>query len=577
MATVEVGLRRGLPREPGGEPWPVVDGPVTVETDWVPPQPVSTPSVAAPSAPDAGSSEVTAQAATDPLMIKDPDTAPAAVAAAAGVGSADLSGTAVNTGSPVQLRRGLPRVAGGDPWPPAVEVVMTTPAPAGPPAATAASAATPESSVHDLVTSSGSAASPAGSHSGPARAGTSTRLENQRLRQGLPRREGGDPWPPVTEIQVAMEVEEPAQLADTEPSAQATPAAPAPAAAAAVERPRATSAPVAAKQSRAEVPAPPSESAVTDRPNPVKRLLAGLSGSLPGKFALAAVALVVVGALAVLASRWFLATGSGQSFLQAYPGEYHLPENAPVGFPTWLGWQHFLNLFLMVLIIRSGIMIRTEKRPTAYWTPRGRSDGKVSLTIFFHQSLDVLWLANGALFIVLLFASGQWMRVVPTSWEVFPNALSAGLQYMALDWPTDNGWVNYNSLQQLAYFTTIFVAAPLAAATGFRMSGLWPKKATRLSTAYPIEWARTIHFPVMIYFVAFITIHVLMVMSTGALRNLNHMYATQGSIDPTAYAANWTGFWLFVLSLGVIAGAVAVTRPFLVAQLAKLFGNVTSR
>lgn len=316
---------------------------------------------------------------------------------------------------------------------------------------------------------------------------------------------------------------------------------------------------------------------MTDRPNPVKRLLAGLSGSLPGKFALAAVALVVVGALAVLASRWFLATGSGQSFLQAYPGEYHLPENAPVGFPTWLGWQHFLNLFLMVLIIRSGIMIRTEKRPTAYWTPRGRSDGKVSLTIFFHQSLDVLWLANGALFIVLLFASGQWMRVVPTSWEVFPNALSAGLQYMALDWPTDNGWVNYNSLQQLAYFTTIFVAAPLAAATGFRMSGLWPKKATRLSTAYPIEWARTIHFPVMIYFVAFITIHVLMVMSTGALRNLNHMYATQGSIDPTAYAANWTGFWLFVLSLGVIAGAVAVTRPFLVAQLAKLFGNVTSR
>ncbi|WP_218157734.1 hypothetical protein [Saccharopolyspora shandongensis] len=28
-------------------------------------------------------------------------------------------------------------------------------------------------------------------------------------------------------------------------------------------------------------------------------------------------------------------------------------------------------------------------------------------------------------------------------------------------WPTENGWVHYNALQQLAYFTTVFVAAAL--------------------------------------------------------------------------------------------------------------------
>ena len=122
---------------------------------------------------------------------------------------------------------------------------------------------------------------------------------------------------------------------------------------------------------------------------------------------------------------------------------------------------------------------------------------------------------NGVVFVVLLFTTGHWLRLVPTSWEVFPNALSAGLQYVSFDWPTDNGWVNYNSLQQLAYFTTVFLAAPLAAITGFRMSGLWPKKAETLSKAYPIEWARAVHFPVMLYFVAFIVVHVFLVLATG--------------------------------------------------------------
>ncbi|GAA3011770.1 cytochrome b/b6 domain-containing protein [Microbacterium aurantiacum] len=289
------------------------------------------------------------------------------------------------------------------------------------------------------------------------------------------------------------------------------------------------------------------------------------------------VGLFMVAAMAVFLTRWLLSLPGMQSFLAAYPGEYHLPEGAPVGFPGWLGWQHFLNVFLMVLIIRSGLRIRREQRPTAYWTPRTNPQGKVSLTVWFHQSLDILWLLNGVVFVILLFVSGQWMRVVPTSWEVFPNAISALLQYISLDWPTDNGWVNYNSLQQIAYAVTIFIAAPLAAVSGFRMSGMWPQKAQRLSRAYPIKWARAVHFPVMIYFVLFIVIHVFLVLATGALRNLNHMYAARGSVDPTAYADNWTGFWLFAASLIVIAAAWVAARPLVLAPIARLFGSVSSR
>ena len=280
--------------------------------------------------------------------------------------------------------------------------------------------------------------------------------------------------------------------------------------------------------------------------------------------------LLFAAAMAVLFVRWLLSLEPMQDFLTAFPGEYPLPEGAPVGIPPWLGWQHFFNTFLIVLIIRSGLQVRTEKRPTAFWSPRSNNRRKISLNLWFHQSLDILWIVNGVIFVVLLFATGQWMKLVPTSWAVFPNAISAGLQYVSLDWPTENGWVNYNSLQQLAYFATVFLAAPLAIATGVRMSGIWPKNAKTLNRLYPVEWARAIHFPVMLYFVAFIIVHVALVFATGALRNLNHMYASQDAV-------NWVGFWIFVASMIVIAAGWIAARPLVLAPIARLFGKVSGR
>lgn len=297
-------------------------------------------------------------------------------------------------------------------------------------------------------------------------------------------------------------------------------------------------------------------------------------GQWAGAVLVGGAGLLFAAGMAVLAVRWLLSLEPLQNFLTTYPGEYHLPEGAPVGIPSWLGWQHFFNVFLMVLIIRSGLQVRNEKRPSVFWSPRTNPKRKTSLALWFHQSLDLLWFVNGVIFVVLLFVTGQWMKIVPTSWEVFPNAVSAALQYMSLDWPTENGWVNYNALQQLAYFATVFLAAPLAIVTGVRMSGIWPKNAKTLSRIYPVEWARAVHFPVMLYFVVFIALHVFLVLATGALRNLNHMYASQGSVDPNAYAGNWLGFWLFVASLVVIAAAWVTARPLVLAPIARLFGEV---
>lgn len=484
------------------------------------------------------------------------------------------------------VRRGLPRVRGGEPWPAAGSL------------STAGRSA--ETAAEDTQIEAGSAPAQPVGQPGPSAAAPSA-SETTRpaetpgritapvaadgLRRGLPRVPGGDPWPPETVIAV-----EPVAAVPVEPSAavpatrtevreeealiptdeqEAPPSSePQPAPAASGDRRPHPATPASPAETVPEEPVP-EEPAREAKPG--VRKPAG-PRSRTARLLVGAVGLLAVALTVVFFTRWFVTLGFMQDFLARYPGETPLPEGAQPGFPAWVQWQHFFNFFLIVLIIRSGLQVRREARPPGYWTPKwSRGDaGKISITLWFHQALDILWLLNGLVFVVLLFVTGHWVRLVPTTWEVFPNALSALIQYVSLDWPTENGWVNYNSLQMLAYFVTVFVAAPLAALSGARMSGLWPKTAAKLNRAYPVEWARAIHFPVMLYFVVFIIGHVALVFATGALRNLNHMYAGQDAV-------NWTGFWIFFVSLLLVAGAWLAARPVVLVPIAGLSGRVSSR
>jgi thiosulfate reductase cytochrome b subunit len=287
------------------------------------------------------------------------------------------------------------------------------------------------------------------------------------------------------------------------------------------------------------------------------------------------VPLVVVGvALIVIAAHVIRGLPAVQDFMTTYPGHSNLPAGAPVGFPAWLEWQHFLSAFLMLFIIRTGWQVHTTKRASAYWTRRNtgilKTTGqpvRIPLHLWFHLSLDALWILNGVVFIVLIFVSGQWVRIVPTSWDVVPNAISAGLQYASLHWPTEDGWVNYNALQLLSYFLVVFVASPLAILTGLRMvpglAGRW-KPFDKL---YPVTAARKLHYPLFLFFIAFIVVHVTLVLATGALRNLNHMYGGSDEV-------NWIGFGLFAGSLVLMVGGWFAFRPVILAQAAGLTGNV---
>ena len=284
-------------------------------------------------------------------------------------------------------------------------------------------------------------------------------------------------------------------------------------------------------------------------------------------------AALLAAAAAVAIARGLRTTEGIRSFLISYPGFATLPPSAPVGFPAWLSWQHFFTAFLLVFVLRSGLLIRSRVRPPAFWTrdparfPRTvRTPQRMSLHSWWHLVVDGLWLLNGVLYVVLLFASGRWVRIVPTSWDVVPNAASAALQYLSLDWPVGRAWVAYNALQLLSYFVTVFVAAPLAVLTGLRLSPFWSARpwARRMLPERP---ARTLHWAVSVYFVAFTTTHVFLVLSTGARRNLGYMYA--GRNDDTAI-----GVGVFLLSLMVTVVAAVVFRPPVQTAIAARTGTV---
>lgn len=282
-----------------------------------------------------------------------------------------------------------------------------------------------------------------------------------------------------------------------------------------------------------------------------------------------------------------------QAFIRQYPGISQSAPSIDSGFPWWLQLQHFLNMLFMMFIIRAGIQILAD-HPRLYWTrdctpgtdwfrfqnpvPAGRiwtaKDDAVTLpgwlgipglrhTIglarWWHFSIDLLWLLNGAAFYILLFSTNQWLRLVPVTWDVFPNAASTAIQYASLDFPVDHGWTRYNGLQQLSYFITVFIAAPVSIITGLLQSPAISNRLGLLGTVLNRQVARSIHFISFTWFVLFILAHGIMVFITGIRQNTNHMFA---GIESPA----WVGFPLFIVAMLLVGMAWWLASPLTISH-----------
>ena len=218
------------------------------------------------------------------------------------------------------------------------------------------------------------------------------------------------------------------------------------------------------------------------------------------------------------------------------PNPTVIPEAAtePYGFPAWLRITHYVNFLFMILLVRSGLQILMD-HPRLYWNvhctpgtewlrltpievPKDRlwtakDDSRylspwiglpgyrhtIGMARHWHFLSVLFWVGNGVVFVVLLFATDQWKRLVPNSWQIVPDAWAVFVHYATFHLPPEpNGFYHYNALQQLAYFGVVFVLAPLAILTGPSMS---PALTNRFKW-YPKlpgnrQIGRSLHFLVM--------------------------------------------------------------------------------
>jgi len=277
----------------------------------------------------------------------------------------------------------------------------------------------------------------------------------------------------------------------------------------------------------------------------------------------------------------------------------------PRGFPIWIRWTHFANLFFLFLLIRSGLSILMD-HPRLYWNnnctpgtewlrftpfdvPKDRVwtayvDARYISPLIalpgykhtpgmgrsWHFITDYGFIAVGAIYVGMLFVSGQWPRLVPTSWAILPLAWNVFIHYATFNVPVElNGYYAYNALQQLGYFGVVFIMAPLSILTGVAMS-------PAVDNAFPWyprifggrQSARSIHFLLLCGYVVFTIVHVSLVLSTGAQRNFNHIVLGTDDSHLLGLILGCVGLALVVASW-IVAHLVAWKYPRLIQRLHK--------
>ena len=223
-------------------------------------------------------------------------------------------------------------------------------------------------------------------------------------------------------------------------------------------------------------------------------------------------------------------------------------EGMELGHPLWLRLTHFFNFLFLSLLVRSGIEI-IGAHPRFYWNnhcspgsewlnllnkklPKNKLwtaeeevrplnswialPGKNNLGLgrHWHFWSSWGWLLTGLVYVVLLFTTPQWQRLIPTSWQIFPEAWEAFKAYLSFQLPKSGN--PYNALQKLSYFLVVFALTPLQIVSGIMM-------APALAAGFPAftrlmggkQGARSIHLIGLIVFIAFFVVHLAMIVVHG--------------------------------------------------------------
>ncbi len=210
--------------------------------------------------------------------------------------------------------------------------------------------------------------------------------------------------------------------------------------------------------------------------------------------------------LAPIVAAWIQFLVAGLPSMPAVPQIYPNNFAGPHGFPLWVRYCHFFNFLFVMMLIRSGLSILVD-HPRLYfnndctpgsewirftpihvpadrvWTAKddARYISPIVATPGYRHTVGVAcswhflnvygFILTGLLFVIMLFDTEQWRRLVPQSMLVLLQAWNTWVHYATLHLPPEpNGFYGYNALQQIAYFAVVFVFGPLAILSGIAMS-----------------------------------------------------------------------------------------------------------
>jgi thiosulfate reductase cytochrome b subunit len=152
----------------------------------------------------------------------------------------------------------------------------------------------------------------------------------------------------------------------------------------------------------------------------------------------------------------------------------------------------------------------------------------------WHFFFAWLFALNLGLYLATSLAGGHVRRdLLPSLHQIAPRHLGREiLDHVRLRFPKGEAARRYNALQKLAYLGVAFVLLPLMILTGLTMSpamdAAWP---WLLDLFGGRQSARTLHFIAASALVAFVVVHLCMVLLSGVWNNLRSMVTGRYAIS----------------------------------------------
>ncbi len=285
----------------------------------------------------------------------------------------------------------------------------------------------------------------------------------------------------------------------------------------------------------------------------------------------------------------------------------------PSFFPWWVVITHFLNIFFMALLFRSGFEVLSAF-PKFYWhddCPPGREWLRLSKKMYAADSrrpwssLDEeeswspvialpgrknlglgrhwhflgvqFWILTGVVYVAMVIISGYWHYLVPTGWSIIPDSIRSIGTYLQFQIPAKIPSEPFEPAQKLAYFLVIFVLSPLQIATGAAMS---PSVLARFPWYGKLfggkQGARSLHFLGLCAFGAFTVVHVFMVIVHGLPQEFVGIVLAGRGAASLALVIGLIGLFLIVV-FHVVITVVSLRRPRMTQRLLGVVVNPFER